>query len=102
MRRYYGSDDDEGDEPYEEEDQGSPMQLSRGTATPFGFDPGSTGKDVPWITDEQEIVPSAATGTTARPEWMTRSQETSPADLKGRAKKRLGFEGLPGPRGTEE
>jgi len=124
MRRYYGSDDDDDedeDEVYEESDKGSPMHLSRGTATPFGFEsPHEEQRNTPWMTDNGDIIrpaekgdirPTAAVPSTKgragerspRPEWMTRSQEATPAEVQGpRAKKRLGFEGLPGPRAPQE
>jgi hypothetical protein len=90
MQHYRGggnSDDDDDDE----EDNGSPMQLSRGTATPLYDDPASGGRGVPWITDEQDIVP---TGGGSHPEWMTRSQDASPAQEEQpprKTKKRLDF-----------
>jgi len=111
MRRYYGSDDEDDADVYEESDKGSPMHLSRGTATPIGRDPDDNeDRNTPWMTDNGDIRPAAIPSTKGgersppRPEWMTRSQEVTPAaEVQGpRAKKRLGFEGLPGPRATEE
>jgi len=66
MDIYRGDSDDDGDE------RGSPMDISRGTATP-------QSGPAPWITDEQVIVPEGGEGgKRVKPEWMTGSQEFSP------------------------
>ena len=87
MRRYLGGDSDlEEEEDGDEEDafQGSPMQLSRGTATPTSEFPVSPwgGRNVPWITDDenQDIMPRGrgSRNENARPDWMTRSQDLAP------------------------
>jgi hypothetical protein len=103
MRRYLGGDSDLEEEEENEGDQGSPMDISRGTATPQ-----TGGRNVPWITDEQAFEMTGGgglhKGQGSKPEWMTKSQEFSPpTEAAGPvAKKRLAFESMPGPGRAED
>ena len=85
---YFGGSDDEGDEGDEPLPPGSPMDVTVTPLAPMSVEPGE-----PWITDEQLIVPTG--GGRPRPEWMTASQESSPAAQPSKAKKALLFQDEP-------